>query len=98
MFAVGSTITILAEKGDDLSSAVEIATSAAKEASSVPSPREKKTLEALKASEPSKEPSSPSLESKAELLKGDCIFASPIAKKKAFGVWNPFGSGQGHWS
>jgi pyruvate dehydrogenase E2 component (dihydrolipoamide acetyltransferase) len=60
-----------------------MATSAAKEASSAPPPKEEKTPEAPKASEPSKEPSPPSSESKAELPKGDRIFASPIAKKIA---------------
>jgi pyruvate dehydrogenase E2 component (dihydrolipoamide acetyltransferase) len=78
--AVGSTIAILAEEGDDLSGAAELAASAAKEA---PPPSEEKTPEAPKGPEPSKEPSPPSTVSKPELPKGDRIFASPIAKKIA---------------
>ncbi|KAH9985412.1 dihydrolipoamide acetyltransferase [Russula compacta] len=79
--AVGSTIAVLAEEGDDLSGAAEMAANAAKD---VPSPpKEEKTPEAPKAPEPSKEPSSLSTVSKPELPKGDRIFASPIAKKIA---------------
>lgn len=77
--AVGSTIAILAEEGDDLSGATELAANAAKE---VPSPpKEEKIPEAP---ESSKEPSpAPSTVSKPELPKGDRIYASPIAKKIA---------------
>lgn len=78
--AVGSTIAVLAEEGDDLSGAAELAASAAKEE---PAPSEEATPEAPKAPEPSKEPSPPSSASKPELPKGDRIFASPIAKKIA---------------
>ncbi|KAI0304922.1 pyruvate dehydrogenase [Russula brevipes] len=77
---VGSTIAVLAEEGDDLSGAAELAADAANDA---PPPTEEKTPEAPKALEPSKEPSPPSTESKPELPKGDRIFASPIAKKIA---------------
>jgi len=78
--SVGSTIAVLAEEGDDLSGAAELAASAAEE---VPAPSEEKTPEAPKAPEPTKEPSPPSSASKSELPKGDRIFASPIAKKIA---------------
>jgi len=79
--AVGSTIAILAEEGDDLSGATELAANAAKEA---PPSEEEKTSDAPKAPEPSKEPSpAPSTASKPELPKGDRIYASPIAKKIA---------------
>ena len=61
-----------------------MAANAAKEVPSPP-PKEEKAAEAPKAPEPSKEPlpSPPSAGSKAELPKGDRIFASPIAKKIA---------------
>ncbi|KAH9982433.1 pyruvate dehydrogenase [Lactifluus volemus] len=65
--AVGSTIAILAEEGDDLSGAAQLAP----------------VLPTRQAPEPSKEPSSPNTPSKPELSKGDRIFASPIAKKIA---------------
>jgi pyruvate dehydrogenase E2 component (dihydrolipoamide acetyltransferase) len=78
---VGSTIAVLAEEGDDLSGAAEIAASASKEAP--PPPTEEKTPEPPKAPAPSNEPSPSTTSAKPELLKGDRIFASPIAKKIA---------------
>ncbi|TFY83771.1 hypothetical protein EWM64_g238 [Hericium alpestre] len=86
---VGSPIAILAEEGDDLSGAAELAKEAASEK---PAPAKEEKKEAApppppppKSEEaPSKpEPSAPAPESKPKLEKGDRIFASPIAKKIA---------------
>ena len=78
---MGSTIAVLAEEGDDLSGAAEIAADASKEA---PSPaKEETTPEPSKAPAPSNEPSPSTTSAKPELPKGDRIFASPIAKKIA---------------
>ncbi|KAF5374799.1 hypothetical protein D9758_000168 [Tetrapyrgos nigripes] len=80
---VGSPIAIIAEEGDDLSGAAEMAQKAS---SSAPPKQEEKAPEPPKAqqeapkSQPTPEPSKPS---KPELPAGDRIFASPIAKKLA---------------
>ncbi|OAX44735.1 dihydrolipoamide acetyltransferase [Rhizopogon vinicolor AM-OR11-026] len=80
--AVGSLIAILAEEGDDLSGAAQMASEAA---SAPPPPKEEKTPQPPKAEEaPKPAPSQArSQESKPELAKGERIFASPIAKKIA---------------
>ncbi|KAH7931116.1 pyruvate dehydrogenase [Leucogyrophana mollusca] len=79
--AVGSTIAIVAEEGDDLSGADKLAS----ESESAPQPKEEKASQPPKAEEaPKAEPSqSQPQDSKPELEKGDRIFASPIAKKIA---------------
>ncbi|KAI0051732.1 pyruvate dehydrogenase [Auriscalpium vulgare] len=82
--AVGAPIAILAEEGDDLSGAADLAASAAKEAPEPP--KEEKEPAAPQAEEkapPKSESSQPKKESKQELAKGERIFASPIAKKIA---------------
>jgi len=83
--AVGSPIAILAEEGDDLSGADSLASEASSEADKKPEPKkEAEAPPAPKAEEPSKtESKSAPKENKAELAKGDRIFASPIAKKIA---------------
>jgi pyruvate dehydrogenase E2 component (dihydrolipoamide acetyltransferase) len=78
---VGSTIAILAEEGDDLSGAAEMAANTSQEAP--PPPKEEKAPEPPKSSAPSSEPSPSATSAKPELSKGDRIFASPIAKKIA---------------
>ncbi|KAI0800925.1 dihydrolipoamide acetyltransferase [Fomes fomentarius] len=78
--AVGSTIAILGEEGDDLSGAEKLASEAASE-----KPQEEKAPEAPK-TESAQAPQSsetPKQENKAELPKGERIFATPIAKKIA---------------
>ncbi|KAI0307769.1 dihydrolipoamide acetyltransferase [Multifurca ochricompacta] len=80
--SVGSAIAILAEEGDDLSAAVEMAANASKE-TQAPSPKEEKVSETPLTPAPSKKPSPPTTVSKSELPQGDHIFASPIAKKIA---------------
>ncbi|KAG6820374.1 hypothetical protein H0H93_001345 [Arthromyces matolae] len=81
---VGAPIAIVAEEGDDLSGAAQLAAEAASQPTSA--------SQAEKASEPSKsatvepskpEPSKTQAETKPELPAGDRIFASPIAKKIA---------------
>ncbi|KIK96369.1 hypothetical protein PAXRUDRAFT_826037 [Paxillus rubicundulus Ve08.2h10] len=80
---VGTPIAILAEEGDDLSGAAQMAS----EASSAPpsAPKQEKGPElAPPAETPKSVPSEPKpLAAKAELPKGERIFASPIAKKIA---------------
>ncbi|KAJ7597159.1 dihydrolipoamide acetyltransferase [Mycena floridula] len=88
---VGSPIAVMAEEGDDLSAASDFASKAAKPASS-PSP--KKEEPAPQKSEPSPPPPS-SEPPKAELSKGDRIFASPIAKKIALERGIPLGQIKG---
>ena len=78
---MGSTIAILAEEGDDLSGAAEMAANTSQEAP--PPPKEEKAPEPPKSSAPSSEPSPSATSAKPELSKGDRIFASPIAKKIA---------------
>ncbi|KAH9175317.1 dihydrolipoamide acetyltransferase [Lactarius sanguifluus] len=79
--AVGSTIAVLAEEGDDLSGAAELAASAPEEAPSAP--KEEKAPEPPTSPVPSNEASPSTTSAKPELAKGDRIFASPIAKKIA---------------
>jgi len=81
--AVGSPIAIMAEEGDDLSGAAQMAS----EAPSAPSPPPKveeapQPPKAAEAPEPAPSQAK-SQESKPELSKGERIFASPIAKKIA---------------
>ncbi|PIL31621.1 hypothetical protein GSI_06323 [Ganoderma sinense ZZ0214-1] len=77
--AVGSTIAVIGEEGDDLSGAEQLASEASSEKPKAA--KEEKVPEALK-SEPVPEPKK-SEAPKAELPKGDRIFASPLAKKIA---------------
>ncbi|KAG0708984.1 pyruvate dehydrogenase [Suillus ampliporus] len=76
--AVGSPIAIMAEEGDDLSGAAQMAS----EPSSTPPPppKEESTPQPPKAEEAPKPAPS---QAKPELAKGERIFASPIAKKIA---------------
>jgi pyruvate dehydrogenase E2 component (dihydrolipoamide acetyltransferase) len=79
---VGSVIAVIGEEGDDLSGAAALAESASKPAA----PKEEKAPEPPKETKPEPAPSKPESapsESRAELAKGDRIFASPIAKKIA---------------
>ena len=80
--SVGSPIAIVAEEGDDLSGAAQMASEVDSQPAPKPAPA---ASEAPPASEPPKPiPSeSKSQETKPELAKGDRIFASPIAKKIA---------------
>ncbi|KAI0715258.1 pyruvate dehydrogenase [Earliella scabrosa] len=81
--AVGSTIAIIGEEGDDLSGADKLASEAASEKPKE-APKEEKAPEAPKTEPaPSKPAESSKQEAKSELPKGDRIFASPIAKKIA---------------
>lgn len=76
--AVGSPIAIMAEEGDDLSGAAQMAS---EPSAAPPSPsKEESTSEPSKAKEAPK-PTPP--QAKPELAKGERIFASPIAKKIA---------------
>ncbi|KAK7463698.1 hypothetical protein VKT23_005637 [Stygiomarasmius scandens] len=79
---VGSPIAIIAEEGDDLSAAADMAA----KASSEPAKQEEKAPEPPKAEAPPPKTEStpePPKASKPELPAGDRIFASPIAKKLA---------------
>jgi pyruvate dehydrogenase E2 component (dihydrolipoamide acetyltransferase) len=87
---VGSTIAVLAEEGDDLSGAAELAASAPQEAPSPP-----KEEKAPEPSAPSSEPSPSTTPAKPELSKGDRIFASPIAKKIALELGIPLSKVKG---
>ncbi|KIJ68324.1 hypothetical protein HYDPIDRAFT_146264 [Hydnomerulius pinastri MD-312] len=80
---VGSPIAILAEEGDDLSGAAQMASEAS--SAPAPAPKEEKASEPSKPAEaPKPTPSEPKpQESKPELAQGERIFASPIAKKIA---------------
>lgn len=83
--AVNAPIAILAEEGDDLSGAADLAAQAASE-SAEPPKKEEKAPEPLKSEEapkPAPSESQPKSESKSQLAKGERIFASPIAKKIA---------------
>ncbi|KAJ6519944.1 dihydrolipoamide acetyltransferase [Mycena sanguinolenta] len=89
---VGSPIAIVAEEGDDLSGAADMASKAA---SSKPPPAEKsESAPPPPKSEPApsapKSSSTPSSE-KSDLPAGDRIFASPIAKKIALERGIPLG-------
>ncbi|KAF8078500.1 dihydrolipoamide acetyltransferase [Lyophyllum atratum] len=79
---VGAPIAIVAEEGDDLAAAADMAAKAASEPV-----KEEKAPEASKPAEapPKPEPSQPQpqVEAKSDLPTGDRIFASPIAKKIA---------------
>ncbi|KAF9499771.1 pyruvate dehydrogenase [Pleurotus eryngii] len=80
---VGSVIAILAEEGDDLSGAAELASKAS---SQVAAPKDDSPPPPPKAEEPKPSESKPEPKaesSKSELPSGDRIFASPIAKKIA---------------
>ena len=80
---MGSTIAVIAEEGDDLSGAEQLASEAASEK---PKPSSEKAPEPPKsepAPEPKKSAEPPKSESKAEIPKGDRIFATPLAKKIA---------------
>ncbi|KAG9314470.1 single hybrid motif-containing protein [Chiua virens] len=77
--AVGTPIAILAEEGDDLSAAVQMAAEAA---SSTPAPAQQPPEPAPSAQAPPTSAPQPQA-IKSELPKGDRIFASPIAKKIA---------------
>ncbi|KAG2077185.1 pyruvate dehydrogenase [Suillus decipiens] len=75
--AVGSPIAIMAEEGDDLSGAAQMAS---EPSAAPPSPsKEESTPEPLKVEATKPTPS----QAKLELVKGERIFASPIAKKIA---------------
>jgi len=84
--AVGSTIAIVGEEGDDLAAADTMAKEAAAE--SPKDTQEKKPETKEEAPKPAAEPqpkedSKPSQQTHEEPAKGDRIFASPIAKKLA---------------
>ncbi|KAL6310031.1 dihydrolipoamide acetyltransferase [Sparassis latifolia] len=101
--AVGSTIGIIGEPGDDLSGAEKLASEASSEKPPSP-PKEEKAPEPPKA-EPAPEPtpapapapaeSKPQTATKPELPKGERIFASPIAKKIALERGIPLAKVQG---
>ncbi|KAF7969217.1 hypothetical protein HWV62_27921 [Athelia sp. TMB] len=80
---VGSLIAVLAEEGDDLSTADKFASENASEPAKE-APKEEKAPEVPK-QESKAQPteSKPKTESRPELASGDRIFASPIAKKIA---------------
>ncbi|KAJ6610114.1 dihydrolipoamide acetyltransferase [Mycena sp. CBHHK59/15] len=88
---VGAAIAIVAEEGDDLSGAADMASSA----SSASPPKAELASESPKAEEsappPSKPTSSPQSKEKADLPSGNRIFASPIAKKIALERGIPLG-------
>jgi len=81
--AVGAPIAIVAEEGDDLSGAEEMAAKASQEKAEPPEKNEQEapTPPPQQGSAPNAEPAKES--PKAEFPKGDRIFASPIAKKIA---------------
>ncbi|KAI1793894.1 dihydrolipoamide acetyltransferase [Ganoderma leucocontextum] len=78
--AVGSTIGVIGEEGDDLSGAEQLAS---EDASETPkAAKEEKAFEAPQSS-PAPEPKKTTEAPKHELPKGDRIFATPVAKKIA---------------
>ncbi|KLO20239.1 dihydrolipoamide acetyltransferase [Schizopora paradoxa] len=80
--AVGAPIAIIAEEGDDLAGAEEMASQAAQEKVETPKKEEEAPAPQPKQeSTPKAEPAKES--SKTEIPKGDRIFASPLAKKIA---------------
>lgn len=83
--SVGLPIAIMAEEGDDLSGAAQMASEAAAQPSPEPTAKEETKPSALSTSEAPKDlvPQSQPQEAKPELAKGARIFASPIAKKIA---------------
>lgn len=79
--AVGATIAIVGEEGDDLSAADKLASESSSEK---PAQKEEQVPEPPKSEPtPSKSAPTPKAETKSEVPKGDRIFASPIAKKIA---------------
>ena len=80
---MGAPIAIVAEPGDDLSSAAQLAEEAASEKPKPP-PSAEQPPEPPKA-EPTPTPSAsaPKEESRPELAQGERVFASPLAKKIA---------------
>ncbi|KAL4064937.1 2-oxoacid dehydrogenases acyltransferase-domain-containing protein [Scleroderma yunnanense] len=78
--SVGSPIAIVAEEGDDLSGAAQMASEAPSQPASKPAAKEEPP--APEAPKPIPSETKPQ-ETKPELAKGDRIFASPIAKKIA---------------
>ncbi|KAJ7181783.1 dihydrolipoamide acetyltransferase [Mycena crocata] len=88
---VGAAIAIVAEEGDDLSGASDMAS----KASSAPAPKAESTPEPPKAesapSPPKSSSSSASSKEKADLPSSNRIFASPIAKKIALERGIPLG-------
>ncbi|KAI6044941.1 pyruvate dehydrogenase [Pisolithus marmoratus] len=96
--SVGSPIAIVAEEGDDLSGAAQMASEAATQPSSEPTAKEESKPSSPPTSEaPPKDPvpESQPQEAKPELAKGDRIFASPIAKKIALERGVPLSKVQG---
>lgn len=89
---VGVAIAVIAEEGDDLSSAAAFADKAASQSA----PKETKAPEPPKAEETKSEPSQPQPnEAKTDLPSGARIFASPIAKKIALERGIPLGQIKG---
>ncbi|KAJ7110093.1 dihydrolipoyllysine-residue acetyltransferase [Mycena epipterygia] len=87
---VGAAIAIVAEEGDDLSGASDMAAKAS--AAPAPAPKAEEAPEAPKAAPPPKSSSSsPPPKEKSDLPSGDRIFASPIAKKIALERGIPLG-------
>ncbi|KAG6845744.1 hypothetical protein H0H87_003798 [Tephrocybe sp. NHM501043] len=78
---VGAAIAIVAEEGDDLSGAADLAAQAASESTGAEKAPEPSQPAAAEPSKP--EPSKPQVETKPDLPAGDRIFATPIAKKIA---------------
>ncbi|TFL06600.1 dihydrolipoamide acetyltransferase [Pterulicium gracile] len=97
--SVGSAIAVLGEEGDDISGAEDFAhqqASSTEKASSEPEQLKESKPEPKSEPEPSKPaPSESKSESKADLPKGDRIFASPIAKKIALERGIPLGQLKG---
>ncbi|KZP31210.1 dihydrolipoamide acetyltransferase [Athelia psychrophila] len=92
---VGSLIAVLAEEGDDLSTADKFALDNASEPAQE-APKEEKAPEPTKQeSKPEPTESQPKSESKPELVSGARIFASPIAKKIALERGIPLGKIKG---
>lgn len=79
---IGSTIAIMAEEGDELSGADEMASKASQEKPEPPKEEEKAPVPPKPDSSKS-ESKPPKTEKKPELATGDRIFASPLAKKIA---------------
>lgn len=96
---MGSAIAVLGEEGDDISGAEDFAhqqASSTEKASSEPEQLKESKPEPKSEPEPSKPaPSESKSESKADLPKGDRIFASPIAKKIALERGIPLGQLKG---
>ncbi|KII93532.1 hypothetical protein PLICRDRAFT_171273 [Plicaturopsis crispa FD-325 SS-3] len=80
---VGSTIGILAEEGDDISGAAELASQPDEAAKPVPNDEKAPAPPKAEPEPPKAEASKPKEEPKQELSTGARIFASPIAKKIA---------------